>query len=80
MQFQADMLNVPIEINQTEELSGMGAAFCAAIGARLAEPENIFSAQQRRKVTPLMEQSVRSSLYAGWKQAVKSVHINAISN
>jgi len=78
MQFQADMLNIPVEINQTEELSGMGAAFCAATGAGIVTAEDIFSKQVRNIVTPVMNQSVRSSLYAGWKQAVKSVSVNAI--
>ena len=80
MQFQADLLNVPLEISQTEELSGMGAAFCAAIGAGLAAPDDIFSSQARKTVNPAMDQSTRSSLYAGWKQAVRSVSAGAISH
>ena len=80
MQFQADMLNIPVEINKTEELSGMGAAFCAASGAGLVTPENVFSSQARSRITPAMDQSTRSSLYSGWKQAVRSVIINANQN
>ena len=33
MQLQADLLGLPIRISATEELSGAGAAFCAARGA-----------------------------------------------
>jgi glycerol kinase len=73
MQFSADILNLPIEINQTEELSGMGAAFCAAIGAGLVSPDSIFSNWKQRVITPKMDKPTRESLYAGWKQAVKSV-------
>ena len=75
MKFQSGILNVPLEINQTEELSGMGAAFCAAIGAEIATPESVFSGQTRSIIKPEMEESTRSALYSGWKQAVKSVYI-----
>ena len=77
MQFQADILNIPVEINQTEELSGFGAAACAAVGAGLASAGDIFSMQaQRGRAEPMMDTAARESLYAGWKRAVNSVCVN----
>ncbi|MCL2840181.1 MAG: glycerol kinase GlpK [Defluviitaleaceae bacterium] len=73
MNFQADILNIPVEISQVEELSGMGAAFCAAIGAGLTDRDTIFSKQTRRKIEPHMNSSTREKLYNGWKTAVDTI-------
>ena len=71
MQFQADILNIPIEISQTEELSGMGAAFCAAIGLGLTSGESL--KQTRRIIAPNMHADKREALYSGWKKAVQII-------
>jgi len=71
MQFQSDILNIPIEISQTEELSGMGAAFCAAIGLGLASRDSL--KQSRRTIYPNMDTTTRSQLYSGWKNAVQLI-------
>ncbi len=73
MQFQADMLNIPIEISETEELSGLGAAYCAAIGAGLNTRETLFKNQTRRTITPTMKSEQRRALYEGWKNAIKQI-------
>ncbi len=73
MQFQADMLNIPIEISETEELSGLGAAYCAAIGAGVSDRETLFKNQTRRTLKPVMENEQRNALYQGWKNAIKQI-------
>ena len=73
MQFTADILNMPLGINHREEMSGMGAAFCAAIAAGLADHETIFSQQDYHKVEPNMDTSTRIALYDGWKSAVRTI-------
>ena len=73
MAFQADILDIPIEISLTEELSGMGAAFCAAIGAGLTCRGDIFAGQESRRIEPEMDATTRNNLYSGWKNAVKTV-------
>ncbi len=74
MQFQADMLGIPITINHTEELSGMGAAFCAAMGSGVAGEEALFQNQQFRTVQPNMPPARREALYAGWKAAIQTIN------
>ena len=74
MQFQSDILDIPIEINATEELSGMGAAYCAAVGAGLTDSNSIFSGQRRKAVTPDMSPEQREALYTGWKNAVDIIN------
>jgi len=76
MEFQAGILNIPIEISQTEELSGMGAAFCAAIGAELTDRATIFSKQTSRRIDPNIPTSTSDKLYNGWKCAVNMVKNN----
>ena len=71
MDFQAGILGVPVEVSQTEELSGMGVAFCAALGAELTTKEEIFKNQKYKKIAPEIENSIREELYNGWKKAVK---------
>ena len=73
MGFQADILDIPIEINQTEELSGMGAAYCAAIGAGLTTREAIFEGQSSRRIEPKMNEQTRNNLYKGWQNAIKTI-------
>jgi len=73
MEFQSGILNIPVEISQTEELSGMGAAFCAAIGARLTDRDTIFAKQSRRKIEPNMNNSTREKLYSGWINAINVI-------
>lgn len=72
MQFQADILDIPIHIAQTEERSGMGAAYCAAIGAGLTDMR-IFAHEQYHSVHPHMNEDKRDRLYTGWKTAVNTL-------
>ena len=73
MQFQADMLELPLEISCTEELSGAGAAYCAALGSGLAEQQTLFSRARHTRVEPRMDPEQRETLRHGWKLAVESV-------
>jgi len=71
MEFQAGILGIPIEISQTEELSGMGAAFCAALGAGLTDRSQF--KQSRRRIEPNMDSQTRERLYSGWIKAVEII-------
>jgi glycerol kinase len=72
MQFQADILGIPIRRADVEEASALGSAYAAglAVGvwsdleelAQLRSPGKLF--------TPRMSESERDRLYAGWKEAV----------
>ncbi len=69
MQFQSDILGIPVAVPEREELSAMGAAFCAGIAAGVYSKE-VFQGVRRQNYTPQMEEETRQAKYAGWKQAV----------
>ena len=70
MQFQSDILGIPVAAPEREELSGMGAAFCAGIAAGVYTRE-IFQSVRRRRLAPEMEETLRTTKRAGGRQAVK---------
>ena len=70
MQFQSDILKIPVAAPEREELSGMGAAFCAGIAAGVYTRE-IFQSVRRRRLAPEMEETLRKTKRAGWRQAVE---------
>lgn len=69
MQFQSDILGIPVAVPEREELSAMGAAFCAGIAAGVYSKE-IFQGVRRQTYASKMEEETRGAKYAGWKQAV----------
>ena len=69
MQFQSDMLNIPVRVPDAEELSGIGAAYCAGISAGLYG-DDVFKNLKRTLYVPDMAGSERKNLYDGWKNAV----------
>lgn len=73
MQFQSDMLKIPVQVPSAEELSGIGAAYAAGLALGVYERESLFSRMERRKFTPDMEEQVRTEKYNGWKHAVELV-------
>ena len=70
MQFQSDLLDIPVKVPDSEELSGMGAAYCAGLSSKLY-CDKIFSNIKRKSYYPSMSESDRINLYNGWKNAVK---------
>lgn len=70
MQFQSDILHIPVAAPEREELSGMGAAFCAGIAAGVYTRE-IFQSVRRRRLAPEMEETLRKTKREGWRQAVE---------
>ncbi|MDD3172291.1 MAG: glycerol kinase GlpK [Herbinix sp.] len=73
MQFQSDMLDIPVQVPNMEELSGIGAGYLAGIVLGLYEKNAIFDSIKRSKYEPSMIDTRRDELYQGWKEAVKSV-------
>ena len=69
MQFQSDMLNIPVRVPDAEELSGIGAAYCAGISSGLYG-DNVFGNLKRVLYVPYMDEDERKKLYDGWKNAV----------
>lgn len=73
MQFQSDLLNIPVQIPDMEELSGIGAAYLAGIATGLYERDAVFSRIRRNEYKPSMNDTKREKLYRGWKEAVNLV-------
>ena len=70
MQFQSDLLNIPVRVPDSEELSGIGAAWAAGLAIGLYD-EGVFNNLSRVSYAPRMDTAERDSRYAGWKDAVK---------
>ncbi|MBN2090323.1 glycerol kinase GlpK [candidate division KSB1 bacterium] len=75
MQFQSDMLDSNVVVNDVEEASALGAALAGGLGVGLwkdkEELRRLIST--RKKYKPRIVDEVRAKLYDGWKKAVDSV-------
>lgn len=72
MQFQSDILDCPVMVPATEELSGMGAAYAAGLGVGLYT-DAVFSQNRYTRFEPEMEAAQRTQKYGGWKAAVQTI-------
>ncbi len=70
MQFQSDLLDIPVKIPDSEELSGIGAAYAAGLASGLYTQE-VFGTLKRTVYQPQMQEEERGQKYQGWKEAVK---------
>jgi glycerol kinase len=75
MQFQADLLDVPVLRPTVIESSARGAAFLAglAVGFWKDQAELVDSFHLDRRFTPAMKRDDAARLYAGWRKAVSRV-------
>ena len=73
MQFQADLLAIPVEVAAIRETTALGAASLAGLGVKLWRSTK--DLEQRRAVAaryePRMSADERETLYAGWRRAVE---------
>ncbi len=72
MQFQADLLDVPVVRPKVAETTALGAAYAAglAIGFWTGLDELRANWKEDTRWRPSMEAAKREALYAGWKKAV----------
>jgi len=73
MQFQADILGVPVIRPQNIEVTAQGAAFLAGLGAGVWKDKDELKAlcAEDRTFYPDMSDQERAKMYAGWKKAVQ---------
>jgi glycerol kinase len=73
MQFQADILGIPVERPQVTEMAARGAAYLAGLGVGFWDSKDELAAQWKldRVFEPSFSKDRRDSLYAGWQKAVK---------
>jgi glycerol kinase len=72
MQFQADILDVPVEMPQIMETTALGAAFAAGIATGVLKDINDIRGywQISKTFYPAMDAAERDRNWAGWKKAV----------
>jgi len=73
MQFQADILGVPVIIQETTETTALGAAYLAGLAVGFWKDQQQIAANYRvkRKFIPRMSSKQRECLYRKWKRAVE---------
>jgi glycerol kinase len=73
MQFQADMLGVPVERPAVTETTALGAAYLAGLATNFWHSQAEIARQWRveRSFTPRMSTDQREGLYRGWQKAVE---------
>ena len=72
MQFQSDLLGIPVRIPDSEELSGIGAAYAAGLASGVYN-ESVFEVLKRKSYEPVMTAEIRDEKYSGWQDAVRRV-------
>lgn len=72
MQFQADILNIPIQRAHDLETTALGAAFLAGLAVGYWKDLDAIKAEYAAGETfqPQMEAAQRDNLYSGWQEAV----------
>ncbi|MCZ2260792.1 glycerol kinase GlpK [Sporosarcina sp. G11-34] len=74
MQFQSDLLNVPVERPVINETTALGAAYLAGLAVGFWKDRSEIASHWHldRAFEPDMEQSEREKLYTGWQKAVNA--------
>ncbi|MCL7749546.1 glycerol kinase GlpK [Halalkalibacter alkaliphilus] len=77
MQFQSDMLGVPVERPKVQETTALGAAYLAGLAVGFWENKEQIKNQSDidRRFEASMPESEQKSLYQGWKKAVEAAKI-----
>jgi glycerol kinase len=71
MQFQADVLGVPVRVPEIAETTALGAAYLAGVGASLWTVSDVRESWRERRVyEPSMGSDERDELLAGWSDAL----------
>jgi glycerol kinase len=72
MQFQSDILNLPVVSPVTKETTALGAAYAAGLAVGYYRDTDDLRANWDvdRRWTPHMDEETRASLYQAWKKAV----------
>ena len=73
MQFQADLLGVPVVRPQVTETTALGAAFLAGLAVGFWQDEAELAALWRadRRFEPTMPETRRAALFGDWQRAVE---------
>ncbi|KON87592.1 glycerol kinase [Sporosarcina globispora] len=74
MEFQSDILNVPVERPTINETTALGAAYLAGLAVGFWKSQDEIAEQWAldQSYHPSMKEEVRAELYQGWTKAVKA--------
>ncbi len=74
MQFQSDILEVPVERPEIQEITALGSAYLAGIAVGYWKDQEEIAAQWLNEKTfePKMDKTESDRLYKGWEKAVKA--------
>jgi len=72
MQFQADIMNVPVIKPKVTETTALGAAYAAGLASGFYESVNELKANWKKgkEYLPSMDSLIREKLYKNWKKAI----------
>jgi glycerol kinase len=71
MQFQADILGVPVERPEVTETTALGAAYLAGLAVGLWKSKEEIAWNLNKRFEPQLSKDERERLYSRWKEAVK---------
>jgi glycerol kinase len=72
MQFQADVLGVPVVVPEVSETTALGAAYLAGVGVGAWTVSDVRDGwREGARYEPRMSEDERSTLLAGWAQALR---------
>jgi glycerol kinase len=72
MQFQSDVLGVPVVVPEVAETTALGAASLAGVGAGLWSQDRVVSGwRERARFEPHMSEDERATLLAQWARALE---------
>ncbi len=78
MQFQADVLGVPVVVPEIAETTVLGAAYLAGVGVGMWTVSDVREAwRERRRFEPRMSEDERAGLLAGWNGALRRARSDA---
>ncbi|KUP08237.1 glycerol kinase [Bacillus coahuilensis m2-6] len=74
MEFQSNMLGVPVERPVVNETTALGAAYLAGLAVGFWESKADISKQWllEKRFKPSMKDEIRNTLYSGWEKAVNA--------
>jgi len=72
MQFQSDILSVPVERPQITETTALGAAYLAGLAVGFWKDKNEIAEKWKcnKEFNPNMDSEIKENYYKGWKKAI----------
>jgi len=79
MQFQSDILNLPVEVPEQEELSCIGASYMAGVALGFYDEKTVFTQIERAQYNPIMDAQTRKKKLNGWSKAIEMLLRNGLN-